>query len=218
MTPTVDDPIQTLADLLESLGDVPPDRVLWNPKPGTATEADLLRETERPRRRLCELIDRTLVEKPMGYPEAILAAALIQQLMNFVQPRRLGIVAAPDALMRLAPGTVRLPDVSFVAWGRLPTPDAHRRPIADFAPDLAVEILSRSNTRREMERKRREYFAAGTRLVWEVDPVAATVDVYADAENCTRLTAADTLDGGAVLPGFALRLADLFAAAEPPPA
>jgi Uma2 family endonuclease len=84
-------------------------------------------------------------------------------------------------------------------------------PIPLVAPDLAVEVLSRSNTPREMARKRREYCEAGTRLVWEVDPAARTVTVFTSPERFTVLDATQTLDGGSVLPGFTLALADLFA-------
>ena len=84
-------------------------------------------------------------------------------------------------------------------------------PIAGFAPNLAVEVLSRSNTKAEMARKRREYFEAGVRLVWEVDPRARTVAVYETPEQATVLDASATLDGGEMLPGFALPLIELFA-------
>jgi Uma2 family endonuclease len=62
-----------------------------------------------------------------------------------------------------------------------------------------------------MERKRKEYFFAGVELVWEVDPYQRTVSVYTAPDTVTILTERDTLDGGEVLPGFSLRLANLFA-------
>ena len=201
---------QTLADVVERLGDVPLDRILWNPRPGTATEADVLHRLDGEPKRLVELVDGILVEKPMGQREGFLAASLIMFMMNYVHPRRLGVVGAPDTLMRLKAGQDRLPDVSYTAWANLPSADAHLQPVGRYAPDLAVEILSPSNTRGEIERKRNEYFAAGTKLVWIVDPVARTVAVYTDPVTHTVLTEADTLDGGAVLPGFALALAELF--------
>jgi hypothetical protein len=84
-------------------------------------------------------------------------------------------------------------------------------PIPDVAPDLAVEVLSQSNTEAEMGRKLREYFAAGVRLAWLVDPETRTVQVYTAPDQCSLLRENDTLDGGAVLPGFTLALAGLFA-------
>jgi len=200
----------TLADVVRELGDIPLDRILWHPFPGTATERDVIACADGHPKRLVELIDGILVEKPMGQREGFLAATLITFLMNYVRPRRLGVVGAPDTLLRIKPGQHRLPDVSFTAWATLPSADAHLQRVGRYTPDLAVEILSEGNTRGEIDRKRREYFAAGTALVWIVDPDARTVAVYTDPLTYTVLTAADTLDGGAVLPGFALPLADLF--------
>jgi Uma2 family endonuclease len=201
---------ETLADVVERLGDVPLDRILWTPRPGTATEADALRLAAGHPKRLVELVDGILVEKAMGYREGLLAASLMAYIVGFVRSRNLGVVGAPDALMRLKAGRDRMPDISFTAWASLPTKDAHLKSVAEYPPDLAVEILSPGNTRKEIERKRREYFAAGTKQVWEIDPDARTVAVYTDPTTHTVLTAADTLDGGTVLPGFTLPLADLF--------
>jgi len=79
-------------------------------------------------------------------------------------------------------------------------------------PDLVVEVLSVSNTPGEMARKRREYFEATVRLVWEVDPRARTVAVYVrDGEPLMVFTEDQPLDGRDVLPGFTLPLRDLFA-------
>jgi Uma2 family endonuclease len=114
-------------------------------------------------------------------------------------------------MLRLFPGLVRIPDVAYVSWARVPAGRVPTAPIPQLAPDLAVEVLSRSNTPREMERKLREYFDAGVRLVWIVDPDARTVAVYTAAVNPVVLTETDVLQGGEVLPGFTLPLAHLFA-------
>ena len=205
-----DPAVPTLADVLRDLGDVPPHRILWRPTPGTATEADALFYVDREPKRLVELVDGNLVEKAMGYREAMLASWIATCLNNFVVPRRLGFVAGADGLMRLRPGLLCVPDVSFVARASLPSPAAHRAPIADFAPDLAVEVVSDSNTRAEIARKRREYFAAGTRRVWVVDPRTSTVTVSTDAGTHVEFPLGTTLDGGDLLPGFALPVAELF--------
>ena len=73
-----------------------------------------------------------------------------------------------------------------------------------------MEILSESNTKKEMEIKRSEYFRVGVRLMWEVDPEARTVAVYTSPADFTLLSQSELLDGGSVLPGYSLRLADLF--------
>jgi Uma2 family endonuclease len=203
--------LETLADLVHWLGDIPLERIRFRPPPGTGTEADVLAALEAPRKRLCELVDGVLVEKAVGYTESVLATYLIVLLDAFVRPRNLGLITAPDGTVRLWAGRVRIPDVAFTSWDRIPDRRRPLEPIPDLAPDLAVEILSASNTPAEMRQKRADYFAAGVRLVWEVDPATRALAVYTAPEELTGLTADDTLDGGAVLPGFSLRVHDLFA-------
>jgi len=201
-------PIHTLADLLDYLG-VSPKRVRYPPSPGQATEKDVL-EIQAREGRLYELVKGVLVEKVMGFQESVLAAALVGFLWGFVRPRKLGLVALPDGLMRLAPRLVLIPDVSFTSWDRIPGRRMPKKPIPNLVPDLAVEVLSPSNTRKEMARKREDYFTAGVRLVWEVNPKTRIIEVYTAPDQFTRLGEEDTLEGGEVLPGFALRLRELF--------
>ena len=202
--------IETLSDLLEQLGDVTPERVRFRPAPGTATERDVL-EAHGREGRLCELVDGVLVEKGMGFLESLLAGALIESIRSFIRPLNLGLVTGEAGMMRLAPGLVRIPDVAFISWERLPGRRVPAEPIPDLAPDLAVEVLSESNTEGEMARKRHEYFGAGVQLVWIVDPTSRTVAVYNTPDQSTVLQETQTLEGGTVLPGFALPLQDLFA-------
>jgi Uma2 family endonuclease len=202
--------IETMADLLDRLGGIPLNRIRFHPPPGTATEADVI-EADTRHDRLCELIDGVLVEKAMGLRESFLAIALGSFLREFVVPRNLGLVSGEAGMMRLFAGMVRIPDVAFASWARFPGRRVPVEPIPDLVPDLAVEVLSRSNTEEEMARKLREYFAAGVSQVWLVDPDARTVAVYASAEQFTVLDQTQTLDGGDVLPGFTLPLAQLFA-------
>ena len=200
----------TVADLLAQLGDVPPERVIFRPyPPGTATEQDLIAYRSRGGHP-CELVDGVLVEKAMGYEESALAAFILTCLMNFVRRHDLGIVVGADGPHRLVPGLVRYPDVAFASWDRFPGRRLPKEPIPGLVPDLAVEVLSAGNTRKEMERKLREYFSAGVRLVWYVDPPTRTVTVYTGVERLTVFDAAGTLDGGDVLPGFALPLTELW--------
>jgi Uma2 family endonuclease len=202
--------IKTLADLVKRLGGVPLDRIRFHPAPGTATVQDVIEIKER-EGRLCELVEGVLLEKAVGYAESQLAFFLGGLLNAFVIPRNLGIVTGPDGTMELAADLVRSPDVAFTSWDRLPgrrRPDA---PIPRLAPNLAVEVLSRSNTPGEMGAKRRDYFAAGVEIVWEIDPRARTVVVYTSPTASMTLTSAYTLDGNPVLPGFTLPLQQLFA-------
>ena len=200
---------RTFVDLHEDLGGIPLHRILIRPDLGGATEADVIELHDR-EGRLCELIDGVLVEKTLGIRESLLAIALAAVLRNFVAPRRLGIVTGADGAIRLNPGQVRIPDVSFFSGGRLPGGVVPKEPIPDLAPDLAIEVLSDSNTKAEMLRKRRDYFDAGVLLVWEVDPATRTVQIFEAPEQSTTLAIDDTLDGGAVLPGFVLPLRQLF--------
>lgn len=203
---------RTVADLLEQLGDVPPSRVRLAPPPGAAAERDVI-EIHGRENRLFELVDGVLVEKAMGFEESRYAVLLAGYLLAFLKDFDLGVVLEADGMMKLLPGIVRIPDVSFLSWARYPK---GLRPgeIPSLAPDLAVEILSPSNTRNEMARKLDEYLRAGVRLVWYVDPKAREVRVHESPEASAVLTAGDVLDGGAVLPGFRLPLSDFFAQAE----
>jgi len=83
-------------------------------------------------------------------------------------------------------------------------------PIADLYPDLAVEVLSPSNTKREMKNKRVDYFAWGTRLVWQLEPNAQVMEVFTAPEESVMITISGSLDGGEVLPGFSLPMTKLF--------
>jgi Uma2 family endonuclease len=202
--------LETLADLVEQLGGIPLERIRLRPLPGTATERDVI-DVERRENRLCELVDGVLVEKAMRFRESLLACPLIEFLRAFVRPRKLGVVAGAHGMVRLTSGLVRIPDVSFVCWDRLPGGRVPSKPIPRLAPNLAVEMLSEGNTKREMERKVREYFEAGVPLVWLIDPKTRTVAVYTAVDRFVVLKERQTLDGASVLPGFSVPLAELFA-------
>jgi len=201
--------IRTVADLLRRLGDVPADRIRFHPPLGTATVADVvsIRENEGV---LCELIEGVLLEKTVGMKESRLAMWLGGMLNLFIIPKNLGFVAGPDGGMELLLGLVRIPDVAFISWDRTPDRTMPTAPVPQLAPNLAVEVLSKGNTVGEMAAKRIDYFAARVELVWEIHPAKRTVAVYTSPTDCTMLGAGDTLDGGTVLPGYTLTLAELF--------
>ena len=133
--------VDTLADLLDQLGDVSPKRMRFRPLPGTATEADIL-DVQAHEGLLCELVDGVLVEKVMGFRESFLAVALGTVLWGFVKARNLGLVTGADGMVRLASGLVRIPDVAFISWERLPGRRVPAEPIPGLAPDLIVEVLT----------------------------------------------------------------------------
>jgi Uma2 family endonuclease len=203
-----------VGELLKRLGGIPASRVRLRPTPGTATEDDLLGVLDH-EDRLCELVEGTLVEKPMGYEESQVAVTLITSMNSFVRPRRLGIVTGEGGPIKLFGGLVRIPDVAFASWDRFPGRKRPKVPIPHLAPDLVVEVLSRSNTRSEMKRKLEEYFGAGVRLVWMVDPRKRTVRVHTSVDQSVLLKEGESLGGGDVLPGFSLSLEELFAEDEP---
>jgi Uma2 family endonuclease len=140
----------------------------------------------------------------------VLAIELARILGNFVRRRKLGTLAGEAGMLRLSPGLVRIPDLSFVSRVRLAHHRRARAPILPLAPDLAIEVLSEGNTPREMARKVREYFDPGCRLVWLVDPRTRTVAVYTSVAKPTILTEKQTLTGGDVLSGLRLPLRKLF--------
>jgi Uma2 family endonuclease len=199
----------TLADLLQRFGPIPAARIRYDPPPGTATEQDVI--ALEAQERLFELVDGILVEKAVGFYESFLAIRLARFLSEFVERHHLGIVAGADGMLRLAPGLVRIPDVSFISWSRLPQGQIPRQPIPDLVPDLVVEVLSEGNTPREMEQKLHDYFAAGTRLVWYVVPSRQEVHVYTAPDQCEVLSVDHDLQGGAALPGFMFSIRRLFA-------
>jgi Uma2 family endonuclease len=203
----------TIADLLQSLGGMSAARVRFQPVPGTATEQDVVAVHDR-ENRLCELVDGTLVEKAMGFDESRFALLLGTYLVIFLDRHDLGVVVGADGMMKLFPGLVRIPDTAFISWARFPKRKRRRGEIPLVIPDLVVEVLSVGNTPKEMARKLDEYFRAGVRIVWYVDPKKRTVRVYAARDRSTVLRENQTLDGGDVLPGFSLSIREWFAKAE----
>jgi Uma2 family endonuclease len=198
-----------LAELHDRLGGIPLDRIRAVPAPGTASETDLLRLIDS-EDRICELIDGVLVEKTMGYYESRLAAVLIGLLYEFLNLHDLGIILGPDGTLRILADQIRVPDVAFLSWTHFPDRMLPSEPVPSIAPDLAVEILSKGNTAREMERKLDDYFAAGVKLVWFIDPMSKSATVYRGRQSLQTITLAEKISGEDVLPGFELKLQDLF--------
>ena len=126
-------------------------------------------------------------------------------IQTYLNQNPVGEVIGSDILFVLGPTTKRAPDVSVV----LRTFDPNLE--IQGAPELAIEILSPSNRPRAMQRKIGQYFAAGCRLVWVVDPGARAVEVWTNLEAASRtLGESDTLEAPDLLPGFALPIAGLF--------
>ena len=209
-------PRSTLADLLRRLGDIPADRVRSDPAPGHATLEDLIWANETRDAQICEWVDGTLVEKAMGFQESRLAMLIGHLLLDFLEANDVGTVSGPDGVMEILPNIGRAPDVGFIAWASLPggKPPPREDKVPAVVPDLAIEVLSASNTPAEMARKRDEYFRAGVKRVWEIDPESRSANVFTGPDALTPVPADGTLDGETILPGFALSLRDLFARAD----
>jgi Uma2 family endonuclease len=195
------------AQRLLRLGNLPSHRIVAEPAPGTATVDDLV-AAGKP---VCELVDGTLVRSAVGFTEAVLNAFLAMKLMTVVRETGLGILTNTLAPCELAPGLVRTANLAFTPWSRMPGRRMSKEPITRSVPTLVCWMVYPDNTDAEMARKRDEYFRAGVRLLWEIDPRTRTVREYTAPHQARDLTAADTLDGRDVLPGFSLTLAELFA-------
>lgn len=146
----------------------------------------------------------------MGLLESRLAMMLGHELLTYLSTNDLGIVAGPDGTTLFDEDLVRMPDVAFVPYENIPEGADPTTPMPDRIPSLAVEVISRGNTKREMERKLRDYFTAGVKLVWFFDPQTQTVQVFTAVDQSSELHADDALDGGDVLPGFTLPIGQLF--------
>ncbi len=148
---------------------------------------------------------------PAGFRHGRIACAVAAMLRDFVHGRGLGVVLSAETGFQIArdPDSVRAPDVAYVATERIPETE----PVGFFsgAPDLAVEVLSPSDAAGDVLAKVQDWLDAGCRAVWVVDPKTRTVTVYRSRRQIAVLSESDTLDGGEVVPGFRVPVAELFA-------
>ena len=151
------------------------------------------------------------VTPPPGSPHAVVVVNLVVLLFAHVKRHGAGQVFPDGAGYQLPdlPSTVRIPDTSFVRADRLPK-DGVGPGLMKLSPDLAVEVLSPSETAWALEEKLDDYRACGTPLIWVVDPKRRTVMIVASDAPVRWLREGDTLDGGRVLPGFSCGVAELF--------
>jgi Uma2 family endonuclease len=149
---------------------------------------------------------------PTGDEHGSITMELASALHQHVKRNNLGRVYAAETGFKLEsnPDTVRAPDIAFVSQERIQVTGSLQG-YRGGAPDLAVEVTSPGNTKREMAEKVREYFVAGARLVWIVNPKPKTVTVYRSLTDIEVLTEQDTLEGGEVVQGFQISVAEIFA-------
>lgn len=213
MASVLDDPMtteMTVGDLFDRFGPIPLWRIVFDPAPGTATFEDVISRYQRTGR-FCELVDGVLVEKDMSYEASRIGYKLGWRIGRIAEEQNLGLVTGEQGFLRLTTGRVRGPDIAFVAWERFPGGYNPQKLVPDLAPTLAIEVISPGNTRREMDDKLVDYFHSGVELVWYVYPKRSEVEVYTGIEEKLVLGIEDTLDGGSIVPGFSLPLAELFA-------
>ena len=160
-----------------------------------------------------ELIRGELKVMSLGKPlHGIICAGIGSALFRFVEANDLGMTFGAETgfVVERGPDSVLGADASFVSHERLATVEDFEK-YFPFAPDLAVEVLSTGNTRREMEEKVALYFGAGSRAVWVFDPKKRTAAVYTSPKDARVFGEDEAFDGGEILPGFTLDLAKLFA-------
>ena len=163
--------------------------------------------------RSIELVEGVIVEMPKpGGKHGQIAMRLSVRIGSYVEANNLGIATTGDTgfiLERSDAGrdTVRGLDIAFMKKGRVPDelPDS----LLDLAPDLAVEIISPNNKASDIEKKIQQLLSAGTSAIWIVYPDLRTVTIHT-VDGATTLMESDTLSGGDTLPGFEVRISDIF--------
>jgi Uma2 family endonuclease len=159
-----------------------------------------------------ELVEGVLQKTPPpGEDHAAISLIIGASLLYYVNSHQLGLVTSERGfILRADPDTVRAPDVAFVRQERIDT-TGRIRGYRQGAPDMAVEVNSPHDRPGQVAAKVRDYLAAGTRMVVVVDREPRLVTVYQAPDKITFLTINDTLDGGDIVPGWQLPVADLFA-------
>lgn len=158
-----------------------------------------------------ELVRGDLVcEPPAGFDHGVRATEIGYHLRRFVEDHPIGVVCGAETgfVLLRNPDTVRAPDAAFVTRERAERFIPKER-YFEGAPDLAAEVVSPGDSRREVEEKVRDYLAAGTHLVWVIDPRRKTVSVHRPGADPQVLGPDDLLGGGDLLPGFSVPVARL---------
>jgi Uma2 family endonuclease len=147
---------------------------------------------------------------PVGIPHSVIVVRLAKLLSTYVDEKRLGVVGTEGGFkLHRNPDTLRAPDIAFISRKRLES-EGIPKAFAEFPPDLAVEVLSPDDTASEMARKVDEYLSGGVPLIWVVDPSLWQVTVYRSLQDIKIHSAHEELDGGEILPGFRVKVADIF--------
>jgi Uma2 family endonuclease len=160
---------------------------------------------------LYEVIDGIRTVKKMGFLASIIASRLGTRLSVFAEDREIGLVIV-ESIYKFSDAATRRPDISLVTFEQLATiTDLASDPAEpELAPKLAVEVISPSNTINEVEKKIIRYFATGVEAVWVVLPESKRIHVYGSPKDVKILGEEDVLEGGKLLPGFTMLVAEVF--------
>ena len=173
--------------------------------------AEALRRLSTTGRRY-KLVKGELFEMPpAGGKHGSVSMRIGASLNAYVRAHSLGEVFAAETgfVLRREPDTVRAPDAAFVSTERLSTGELPPGYL-EMVPDLAVEVVSPSDSEREVREMVADWMRAGVRLLWAIDPATRSVTVYRSTDDFSVLSEDDTLDGGQVIPGFSADIKDLF--------
>lgn len=158
-----------------------------------------------------ELVDGELVDMGnSGMEHGNIGTFLGGALEFYARPRNLGVTCDSSTAFAMQSGNKRSPDISFVTRERLQGITRLPKGFFQGAPDLAVEVISPSNTFEQIHNKLVEYFDNGCRLAWVINPDERSILIYHQPEPDRLLTRTDFLDGEEILPGFTLPVVDLF--------
>ncbi len=156
-----------------------------------------------------ELVDGEARLVPTGFEHDAIAGLVYRLLFDSATLH--GVLTISQAGFRMESGNVRSPDVGFTRFSRLPRGERLPGGYLEFAPDLCIEVISRSETQTERSQKLQEYFASGASLVWELFPATKTIHVHELGSEFPRiLTESDTLDAGLLIPEFSCRVFECF--------
>jgi Uma2 family endonuclease len=160
-----------------------------------------------------EVVDGELVMSPKNsFQHEEICADLLAAMRTFAKAHQLGAVLGSNAGCWMQNHNCRAPNISFVSRARLRQLGFKRstRKFLPVAPDLAVEVLSPSNTRREIAERLKDFFASGTQIAWVIDPERECVEVCHSLTERKLIAGGGFLEGEALLPGFRYPIADLF--------
>ena len=158
-----------------------------------------------------ELVDGELVDMDGAPRHGRITAEIARWLGNHIRGTGLPLDVGTSTGFQVGIHTLRFPDVHVTSWARLAAYDEAAGGFPHFAPDVAIEVVSPSNTPAELARKTGEYFANGTRAVWVVDPETRTVVIRRPGLPEQVLRGDDMLSGDPEIPGFACRVSAIFA-------